>query len=282
MSVTVVMPTIGRVPLSRALKSVLAQTYQVLEVLIVDSSDSGIPETETNLSPLIRVIRNNGDSPGGATPVWTAAHNRNVGILQARGTYIALIDDDDEWLPEKLAIQMEAIGERTDVISSTSVSYRLPDGKSLVRPRILLRSEHSFLKCVYSRPQWFRSRFYIATPTVIVPAEVAKRVLFDESLSWYEDTWWYHSLELEGLKHEQLEFQLLVVHADPERSIGRDSLLKNLEWANRLSTVSNKFGSNYLCGISMRNAIWLGRWSHLIPLVYHGTKMRLKRPNKKK
>jgi glycosyltransferase involved in cell wall biosynthesis len=282
MSVTVVMPTIGRVPLSRALKSVIAQTYQVLEVLIVDSSDSGIPETETNLSPLIRVIRNNGDSQGGAKPVWTAAHNRNIGILQARGAYIALIDDDDEWLPEKLAIQMEAIGERTDVISSTSVSYRLPNGKSLVRPRILLRNEHSFLNCVYSRPRWRRSDFYIATPTVIVPTEVAKRVLFDESLSWYEDTWWYHALELEGLKHEQLEFQLLVVYADPERSISRDSLYKNLEWAKRLASVNQKFGSNYLCGISLRNALWLGRWSHLIPLVYHGIKMRLKRQNKKK
>jgi glycosyltransferase involved in cell wall biosynthesis len=279
MSVSVIMPTIGRVPISIALKSVIDQTYPVLEILIIDSSELGIPVSDWNLSPKVRLIRNSPNTQDNSKPVWTAAHNRNIGILEAKGIYLALIDDDDEWLPDKLSIQMKTIGNRLDILSTTSVVYRTNNGKCLIRPKTLLQSNHSFLNRVYKKPTFFRSSYYLATPTVVVPSAVAKKVLFDESLSWFEDTWWYHNLELAGLKHEQLANPLTVVHADPERSIRRDSISKNLEWANQLAAVNKKYGFSYLCGIAFRNAVWLRRWNDLPSLLYNAIKIRFRKSN---
>ncbi len=276
MSLTVVMPTIGRVSIAAALKSVLSQNYPILEILIVDSSALGIPEIETKISPIVRVIRNNKTATG-EVPTWTAAHNRNLGILEAKGTYLALIDDDDEWLPNKLEIQMSKIAGRTDVLSTTSVIFRMSEAKAFIRPRKLLQNQDSYLKCVYGKVNFSRSSYYIATPTVIIPTEVARNVLFDESLSWFEDTWWYHNLEIAGLRHEQIEEPLTIVNADPSRSIRRDSVSKNLEWANRISSVNRRYGSNYLFGIAIRNAVWLRRWSHLFPLFHHALRIKFRK-----
>jgi glycosyltransferase involved in cell wall biosynthesis len=99
--VSVVIPTYNRAAtLLRAVDSVLAQTWPAFELLIVD--DASTDDTAARIAPYLggRVALHRRPRNGGATAA------RNAGIAAARGTYVAFLDSDDEWLPEKLARQV--------------------------------------------------------------------------------------------------------------------------------------------------------------------------------
>jgi GT2 family glycosyltransferase len=102
--VTVVIPTRDRWRLvaSHALRAALLQEDVDHEVIVVDDGSSD--ETPTRLAALdearVRVVRH--DTPGGV------AHARNAGLREARGAWIAFLDDDDYWAPHKLRRQLDA------------------------------------------------------------------------------------------------------------------------------------------------------------------------------
>ena len=110
--VSVVIPTYNRRELVReAVASVLAQHYQPLELIVVDDgSDDG---TVTALAdhPEVRLLRQaHSGMPGQA---------RNAGARLARGEYLAFLDSDDLWLPQKLAQQVAAAVATGDAIHHT-------------------------------------------------------------------------------------------------------------------------------------------------------------------
>ena len=85
----------------RAIKSILSQTYFNLELIVVDDSPKEYQERslikqyiETIDDPRIRLIQH--DKNQGACAA------RNTGIMNANGDYIAFLDDDDWFLPEKI------------------------------------------------------------------------------------------------------------------------------------------------------------------------------------
>ena len=100
-SVSVIIPTLGRpAMLTRALRSVSwRRAYADFEVVVVvdGPDDVTVPKTIEAMDARIRVVSL-------AVNVGLA-EARNVGIQAAVGRYIALLDDDDEWLPEKLREQ---------------------------------------------------------------------------------------------------------------------------------------------------------------------------------
>ena len=111
--VSVVIPTYKREPamLRRALESVANQTYQQLEVFVVDDSPNDFPlrdaVKETVLSFESRIsIRYipHSESLGGSAA-------RNTGIFASEGEFLAFLDDDDEWLPEKIEEQLVAFSD---------------------------------------------------------------------------------------------------------------------------------------------------------------------------
>ena len=100
--VSVVIPTRNRwALLARALASVLGQQGAELEVVIVDEGSTD--ETPARLAALtderVRVLRN--DSPTGV------ANARNRGIEAAGGDWVAFLDDDDFWAPDKIRSQLD-------------------------------------------------------------------------------------------------------------------------------------------------------------------------------
>lgn len=104
--ISVIIPTYNRAHLiERAIKSVLSQTYQNFELVIVD--DGSTDNTDDVINKLqqqddrIIYLKHDKNKGGSAT--------RNTGIKASRGECIAFLDSDDEWLPEKLSCQMEAI-----------------------------------------------------------------------------------------------------------------------------------------------------------------------------
>ncbi|RLF83553.1 glycosyl transferase, partial [Thermococci archaeon] len=101
-TVSVIIPTYNRANLlKRAIASVLNQTFTDFELIVVDdASPDNTPEVVRSINDgRIRYVRLKKNSGG---PVA-----RNTGIRKARGRFIALLDDDDEWLPNRLELQIK-------------------------------------------------------------------------------------------------------------------------------------------------------------------------------
>src|SRR5262245_45342203 len=102
--VSVIIPTHNRADFLRgALSSVLNQTYQNFEIIVVNdaSTDDTAKVVAAFEDERIRFIRHDTNKGGSAA--------RNTGILASKCDYIAFLDDDDEWLPDKLRKQMEIL-----------------------------------------------------------------------------------------------------------------------------------------------------------------------------
>ena len=96
-----IIPTHNRADLlPRAARSVLGQTYDDYEIIIVDDcSTDGTSETVLSWGDnRIRYIRH--------TENRRQSASLNTGIDAARGEYVAFLDDDDEWMPDKLELQV--------------------------------------------------------------------------------------------------------------------------------------------------------------------------------
>ena len=121
--VSVVIPSYNRAHyLPRAVASVMAQTAPVDEIIIVD--DGSTDDTESVVRGLEGPIRYFRKPNGGA------ASARNLGIREARGPLIALLDTDDVWLPEKNARLVDVLETRPEVVLAHSAAAIIgPDGR---------------------------------------------------------------------------------------------------------------------------------------------------------
>ena len=97
-SISVIIPVYNRcILIERAIKSVVGQTISPDEIIVIDDgSTDGTDEIIKNSYPDIILLKQENGGVGCA---------RNNGIKNAKGTWIALLDSDDEWLPEKLEKQ---------------------------------------------------------------------------------------------------------------------------------------------------------------------------------
>jgi len=112
--ISVVIPTFNRAySLPRAINSVLQQKLEEfqIEVLIVDDgSGDQTPSLLAEQFPKVKYIQQDNKGVSAA---------RNLGIEQAKGEWIALLDSDDEWLPGKLAAQMHLLQETELLVCHT-------------------------------------------------------------------------------------------------------------------------------------------------------------------
>ena len=100
--VTAIVTTYNRPKMVRqAILSVVTQTYEPLEIIVVEDGSNGGVEAWLKKEGLkhVRYVRHE-ENKG-------LAAGRNTGLHHARGKYVAYLDDDDEWFPEKLCKQVE-------------------------------------------------------------------------------------------------------------------------------------------------------------------------------
>ncbi|MCR4418630.1 MAG: glycosyltransferase [Clostridia bacterium] len=175
-TVSVIIPTYNRAHLvGRAIKSVLNQTYQDFEIIVVDdaSRDNTEEVVRSFNDPRIRYLRHEHNLGGSAA--------RNTGIRAARGEFIAFLDSDDEWLPEKLAYQLAVFSEDHDCGAVyTELVWVSDDGPAR---RVGTRApEGNILK------QLLGSNVVGTTSSVVIRRECLERVgLFDETLPSCQD-----------------------------------------------------------------------------------------------
>src|SRR5208282_5250285 len=100
-AVTAIITTFNRRKfLGPAIQSVLGQTFGDFELLILDnSSTDGSEELVREFSDRrLRYIKH---------PAMGISPQRNLGLAEARGEFVAFLDDDDEWLPRKLELELD-------------------------------------------------------------------------------------------------------------------------------------------------------------------------------
>ena len=116
-TISVVIPTYNRAhTLPRALDSVLAQTRPAAEIIVVDDGSSDHTESMLRQGyPMVRYLRQSNLGVSAA---------RNTGIQAACGDWIALLDSDDAWLPEKLERQCGAIADGCPLVHSDEIWIR--------------------------------------------------------------------------------------------------------------------------------------------------------------
>lgn len=180
--VSVVIPTYNREKwISKAIDSVLAQTYTGLEIIVVD--DGSTDQTRQlidNYGDRVRYIyqRNTGVSSA-----------RNRGILEARGEWIAFLDSDDEWLPEKLESQLD-LADRYPQIVMVASNVHIDDGRNKLLSFDI--TEQLFIdqteRVIYNPLQVVcKISFFPTSSFLIKKITLVQAGMFDEKLSFSED-----------------------------------------------------------------------------------------------
>ncbi len=179
-TVTIILPTYNRgYCIEKSIKSLLAQSFKDFELIISD--DGSTDDTSSLIASIddkrIRYIRN--ETQKGANIA------RNLGIKSACGHYVAFHDSDDEWMPDKLELQLEAL-KRCD--GGGKVCFcgfiRINKNKKIYIPKKSRRIEsglHNF------HNELLKGNF-ITTPSLIVEKKLLHKVgLFDENLNRFQD-----------------------------------------------------------------------------------------------
>jgi glycosyltransferase involved in cell wall biosynthesis len=173
-SVSVIIPTFNRVEyLPDALDSVYSQTHPVSEVIVVD--DGSTDHTVEKLSPAypsVQFLRQENQGVSSA---------RNLGIAQASHPWIALLDSDDRWTPQKLERQVTHLSQNPSLRAVHTGEKWIRDGKEINIPASLDKSkeglwERSLEKCI------------ICPSSVLLHQSVFEKTgTFDPSLAICED-----------------------------------------------------------------------------------------------
>jgi glycosyltransferase involved in cell wall biosynthesis len=226
--VSVVIPTRFRPELvTRAVSSVLSQTYPDFEVVVVvdgpdDATRAALEDLGDDRVRLI-VLAERGGAPNA----------RNIGAASALGRWTALLDDDDEWLPEKLEVQLKLAGEArcaTPVVA-TRLLNRTPRAE-YVMPRRLPADGEPLSEYFTVRRGLFHGEGFIQTSTILAPTELFARVPFTVGLRRQQELDW----TLRADKHEDValivaEQPLVIWHQDEDRE--RISL--EMPWEEQLA-----------------------------------------------
>lgn len=179
-SVSVIIPAYNAArTIERSLRSVFSQRYPALQIIVVDdgSTDNTAQILQNNYYGVIQYVF---QSNGGA------AAARNRGLAEATGKYIAFLDADDEWTPDKLCLQYATMENNRSVgLSFTDMSHW--ENGLLVHRSYLHERKYNFVSSGMIYDQLLHECF-IFTPTVMMRRDIVERVgLFDESLRISED-----------------------------------------------------------------------------------------------
>jgi glycosyltransferase involved in cell wall biosynthesis len=230
-AVSVIIPSRNRPHLAlRAVRSALGQTIRDIEVIVVVDGED--PNSESSLQmaedPRLHVLHL--ENPVGG------AGARNRGIEAGCGKWIALLDDDDEWMPDKLERQLDRAehsihphpvlscrllgrSPRTDYVWPRVDPY-LPVAEYLMRRRSLFQGEG-----------------LLQTSTLFASRELFLACPFTSGLRKHQDwDWLIRVFQMQGVGLEFLPEPLTVWHVEEERSsIGAmNDWRYSLEWADRM------------------------------------------------
>lgn len=219
--ISVIIPTYNRAHLiSRAIQSVLDQTYRDLEIIVVDdgSADNTEEVIKSFKNEKIRYLQHNKNKGASAA--------RNTGIRASRGEYIAFQDSDDEWFPDKLEKQIKAFNNSSPEVGVVySGFYRVEGDKKIYVPN----DDRFTYKEGNIHGELLKGNF-VGTPAVLIKKECFERVkYFDEYIPALED--WELWIEISKHYHfKYIDEPLLNSYSTPNSvNLNQKNLLKARE-----------------------------------------------------
>jgi len=217
--------------IERAIHSVKNQTESPAEIILVDDASEdetlavlkGIAQQDPGFYKII-ALRNNGG----------AASARNAGWAKATQPYIAFLDADDTWHPEKLSIQYGYLKCHPEVALCGHRCTLAGEGGELGT-----LSKNIPSKMISSRALLFRNAF--STPTVMIKSDIPFR--FPDGKRYAEDVYLWQLIAFEGLKIVRMELPLAFLH---KAAYGAGGLSANI-WRMELAELDN-FVTHYRRG----------------------------------
>lgn len=225
--VSVVIPTRHRPKLVlRAIHSVLNQTYSEIElVVVVDGPDAAtVAAVQAIDDPRLQYIVNSRS--------LTAAGARNAGVAHTTGDWIAFLDDDDEWLPNKLERQMAFAGPMTLVSCLSRIVTPLA---TYVWPLTPYDNSMALDEYLFDRRSLFLGSGFIQTSSYLLPRQLFDRVRFNVE-SPHDD--WELVLRLckeAGARIETVPEVLVTLYFEE----GRSSLSSRGAWSASLKWIES-------------------------------------------
>ncbi|MEB3212351.1 MAG: glycosyltransferase family 2 protein [Leptolyngbyaceae bacterium] len=230
--VSVIIPTCKRPNLvMRAIQSALNQTLKDIEVLVV--VDGADPETEIVLKQI--------DDPKFRFMVLpqnvNAAGARNAGVKEAKGEWVAFLDDDDEWLPQKLELQLktaQASPYTYPIISSRFIN-KTPK-EDLVWPRRFPKPSEHLSDYLFVRSFFVHGEGFILLSTYFTKRELLLKYPFVNNK--HEDYDWLLKVtdaEDAGVTHVPEVTTIWHSHT----GAGKQRLGKIKDWKNSLEWIQS-------------------------------------------
>jgi glycosyltransferase involved in cell wall biosynthesis len=229
--VSVVIPTLHRPKLVlRAIHSVLNQTHGEIElIVVVDGPDAATVAAVRSIEdPRLQLIVN--------PKSLTAAGARNAGADRATGDWIAFLDDDDEWQPEKLERQM-AIASPTTLVSC--LSRVVTPLATYVWPQTVYDNSMPLDEYLFDRRSLFLGAGFIQTSSYLLPRRLFDRVRFNVESP--HDDW---ELVLRLCKEAEARIEtvpevLVTLYFEEERSSlsSRATWLASLRWIESIRPI---------------------------------------------
>ena len=176
MKINVIIPTFNRFSvLSRAIESVLKQTYKNFDLTIVDdgSTDDSYSLVKTYFDDKrVHYIRTDNRGVSAA---------RNLGVCLTRGEFVSFLDSDDEWLEDKLEKQIDLLKEQPELKCIHGEEIWIRNGKRVNKKKIHQKFGGSvFEKCL--------DLCFISPSSVLIKRDLYKEMNgFDEDYAVCED-----------------------------------------------------------------------------------------------
>ncbi|WP_076860627.1 glycosyltransferase family 2 protein [Bradyrhizobium mercantei] len=244
MLVSVVIPTLDRPRLLlRAIDSVLRQTHQDIEVIVVVDRPSGdiISAIQSVNDPRVRLVVNSYS--------LTAGGARNTGADHATGEWIAFLDDDDEWLPNKLERQIAFTSGRPPALVSCLSRVVTPTDRYIC-PQVTYDNSTPIDEYLFDRRSLFGGTGFIQTSSYLLPRQLFDKVRFDNE-SRHDD--WAFLLRLSkqvGARIETVPEVLVVLYfEEPRPSLTKrtSSWSASLGWLDDFGPMITRRGYSGFC-----------------------------------
>lgn len=260
--VSVVIPVFNRSHIIfRALNSVVSQTYINYEVIIVDdcSDDSKKLKEEVdkyNGKMRILYIRHETNLHGGAA--------RNTGIEHANGEYIAFLDSDDVWFPQKLERSLDKLKTtQADFCYSKLEKVGRQQG---VYPTRKLKNNEAYSDYLLV------SEESMQTSTLVIKKDILRSVKFDPSLKRFQDYDLIVSLEKYGATSCFIDEILVRMYDDDQENRISNSVDPELaiNWIEKVKLkVSHRAYANFVVNRIVKYAIYSGKKAQAMKYMFN-------------
>lgn len=247
--ISVIMPTKnGHNTIERAVKSVINQTYQNWELIIISDYDSDKEKT-------LNVLKHFNDKRIkylDADKKVSASYLRNIGIKASNGTYLAFLDDDDEWNNLKLYTQLSFLKNNPDY-KSVLTDYQINNGKSI---KFINTNSLDYTKDVLL----MKIKVAAGSNLFVEKAEVEKIKGFDETFNGHQDLEFLIRLDQEH-KIGHIPGALLTIYGRGGRVATNTDILLSVKekFLNKFEYIIKKYPTELRNRIYARHMLQISR-----------------------